>query len=46
MTKDATIEIIDTVEAHPDADRLDLAQIMGYTERFISTRYKDRLYQA
>lgn len=30
MTKDATIEIIDTVEAHPDADRLDLAQIMGY----------------
>jgi len=30
MTKDATIEIVGTVEAHPDADRLDLVKIMGY----------------
>lgn len=30
MTKDATIEIVGFVEAHPDADRLDLVKIMGY----------------
>jgi len=28
--KDATIEIIGSVEAHPNADRLDLVKIMGY----------------
>jgi RNA ligase (TIGR02306 family) len=28
--KDATIELIDTVNPHPDADRLDLSMVLGY----------------
>lgn len=30
MSKDATIEIIDVVKNHPNADRLDLATILGF----------------
>ena len=30
MSKDATIEVVGKVEAHPNADRLDLAMILGF----------------
>jgi RNA ligase (TIGR02306 family) len=30
MTKDATIELIKSVESHPNADRLDLVKVMGF----------------
>lgn len=30
MTQDATIEIIASVEKHPDADRLDIVKVLGY----------------